>query len=73
MSDLELVQQYVRENSQPAFTALVNRHVNLVYSAAKRQVRSPQLAEEKARQLFNWDNRPDCKDKKCKATERIRL
>jgi hypothetical protein len=34
---------------------------------------SPQLAEEEARRLFNWDNRPDCKDKKCKATERVRL
>jgi RNA polymerase sigma factor (sigma-70 family) len=51
-SDLELLKQYARQNSQDAFTALVNRHLNLVYSAALRQVRSPQLAEEVAQSVF---------------------
>lgn len=46
MSDHELLHDYARAQSQPSFTALVNRHLNLVYSAALRQVRSPQLAEE---------------------------
>src|ERR1035438_7058219 len=51
-SDLDLLGQFARGKSQDAFTALVNRHVNLVYSAALRQVRSPQLAEEIAQSVF---------------------
>src|SRR5487761_2321036 len=51
-SDLELLGQFAREKSQDAFTALVQRHVNLVHSAALRQVRSPQLAEEVAQSVF---------------------
>ncbi|HEX3890331.1 MAG TPA: sigma-70 family RNA polymerase sigma factor [Verrucomicrobiae bacterium] len=51
-SDLDLLRQFARENSQDAFTEIVRRHVNLVYSAALRQVRSPQLAEEIAQSVF---------------------
>jgi RNA polymerase sigma factor (sigma-70 family) len=51
-NDLDLLGQFTRDHSQDAFTALVNRHVNLVYSAALRQVRSPQLAEEVAQSVF---------------------
>jgi RNA polymerase sigma factor (sigma-70 family) len=51
-SDLDLLRQFARENSQDAFTALVNRHVNLVYTAALRQVRSPQVSEEIAQSVF---------------------
>jgi DNA-directed RNA polymerase specialized sigma24 family protein len=51
-NDLDLLGQFTRDHSQDAFTALVNRHVNLVYSAAFRQVRSPQLAEEVAQSVF---------------------
>jgi RNA polymerase sigma factor (sigma-70 family) len=51
-SDLDLLRQFAREKSQDAFTELVKRHVNLVYSAALRQVRSPQLAEEVAQSVF---------------------
>lgn len=36
--DSLLLQQYVGDHSQTAFTALVQRHVNLVYSAALRQL-----------------------------------
>jgi RNA polymerase sigma factor (sigma-70 family) len=52
ISDLELLQDYTRNKSEESFTALVNRHLNLVYSAALRQVRSPQLAEEVAQSAF---------------------
>ena len=51
-NDLDLLGQFAREQSQDAFTALVNRHLNLVYSAALRQVRSPQLAEEVSQSVF---------------------
>jgi RNA polymerase sigma factor (sigma-70 family) len=51
-TDLELLRQFARDHSQDAFTTLVNRHVNLVYSAALRQIRSPQLAEEIAQSVF---------------------
>jgi RNA polymerase sigma factor (sigma-70 family) len=51
-SDLDLLRRFARENSQDAFTEIVRRHVNLVYSAALRQVRSPQLAEEIAQSVF---------------------
>lgn len=52
LSDTELIQQYAQHGSQPAFATLVSRHLNLVYSAARRQVRSPQLAEEVAQSVF---------------------
>jgi uncharacterized protein (TIGR03435 family) len=51
-SDLDLLRQFVRENSQDAFNEIVRRHLNLVHSAALRQVRSPQLAEEIAQSVF---------------------
>jgi RNA polymerase sigma factor (sigma-70 family) len=52
MSDLDLLDQYARENRQDAFAALLERHLKLVYSAALRQVRSPELAEEVAQSVF---------------------
>jgi len=51
-SDLDLLGQYARNHSQDAFATLVQRHLDLVYSAALRQVRSPQLAEDIAQSVF---------------------
>jgi RNA polymerase sigma factor (sigma-70 family) len=51
-NDLDLLRQFIHDQSQDAFTTLVNRHVNLVYSAALRQSRSPQLAEEVSQSVF---------------------
>ncbi len=50
--DLDLLREYTQKNSEDAFAALVNHHLNLVYSAAVRQVRSPQLAEEVCQSVF---------------------
>ena len=52
-NDLDLLGQFTREQSQDAFTELVNRHLNLVYSAALRQVRSPEVAEEVCQSVFS--------------------
>ncbi len=52
MNDQQLLEQYTREGSEEAFAALVHRHLDLVYSAALRQVRSQELAEEVAQSVF---------------------
>jgi len=51
-TDLDLLNRYTRQHAEDAFAELVRRHLNLVYSAALRQVRSPQLAEEVAQSAF---------------------
>jgi RNA polymerase sigma factor (sigma-70 family) len=51
-TDQDLLRRFACDHSQDAFTALVNRHLNLIYSAALRQVQSPQLAEEVCQSVF---------------------
>ena len=51
-TDLQLLARYTRQNAEDAFAELVRRHLDLVFSAALRQVRSPQLAEEVAQSAF---------------------
>jgi RNA polymerase sigma factor (sigma-70 family) len=51
-TDQDLLGEFARDQSQHAFTTLVQRHIGLVYCAALRQVRSPQLAEEVAQSVF---------------------
>lgn len=52
MSDEELISDYARHKSEEAFATLVERHLNLVYSVARRHVRSAALAEEVAQCVF---------------------
>jgi RNA polymerase sigma factor (sigma-70 family) len=52
MSDMELLQDYARHGSEAAFAGLVQRHVNLVYSAALRQVGIAAHAEEITQAVF---------------------
>jgi RNA polymerase sigma factor (sigma-70 family) len=51
-TDLELLARYTRHHAEDAFSEIVRRHLDLVHSAALRQVRSPQLAEEVAQSTF---------------------
>jgi uncharacterized protein (TIGR03435 family) len=50
--DITLLQDYAENNSQPAFAALVKRHVNLVYSTALRSAGSAHAAEEITQAVF---------------------
>src|SRR5689334_13347807 len=50
--DMDLVREYAVRGSERAFEALVSRHVSLVHSAALRQVRDSQLAEEITQTVF---------------------
>jgi RNA polymerase sigma factor (sigma-70 family) len=51
-TDLDLLSRYTRCRAEDAFAEIVRRHLGLVYSAALRQIRSPQLAEEVAQSAF---------------------
>ena len=50
--DMALVWEYAASQSEQAFETLVARHVNLVYSAALRQARDPDLAQEITQAVF---------------------
>jgi len=52
MHDWQLLQQYAENSSETAFRAIVERHLNLVHSAALRQVNDPQLAQEVSQAVF---------------------
>src|SRR5690349_5477880 len=51
-SDHELLAEFARDGSEPAFAALVERHVNLVYSTALRFTGNPHHAQEITQAAF---------------------
>ena len=50
--DMTLVREFAASRSDPAFAALVERHLGLVHSSALRQVGDAQLAEEITQAVF---------------------
>jgi RNA polymerase sigma factor (sigma-70 family) len=50
--DMQLLQEYATSRSEAAFTSLVSRHINLVYSAAMRSVNNPHQAEDITQSVF---------------------
>jgi len=52
MDDMALLREYVLRNSERAFSTLVSRHIDLVYSAALRHVGNHHNAEEITQAVF---------------------
>ena len=50
--DMALVREFAAHRSEPAFAALVERHLGLVYSAALRQAGDAHLAQEITQAVF---------------------
>ncbi len=51
-TDSQLLRAYAEHRSEPAFTELVRRHVDFVYSAAQRMVCDSHLAEDVTQGVF---------------------
>lgn len=51
-SDMELVRKFVRQSSEEAFSELVRRHINLVYSVALRFTGNSEDAQDVAQAVF---------------------
>ncbi len=52
MDDMELLRDYATRHSEEAFTTLVTRHIDLVYSAALRHTRNHHQAQEITQAVF---------------------
>jgi RNA polymerase sigma factor (sigma-70 family) len=52
MQDNELLRAYWRDRSEEAFAELVRRHIDLVFSTARRQVGDTALAEDVSQTVF---------------------
>jgi len=53
MSDAQLLRDYSEHGTEAAFSQIVARHTDLVYSAALRQVSAPDLAGDVAQDVFS--------------------
>jgi RNA polymerase sigma factor (sigma-70 family) len=51
-SDIQLLREYAEHGTEAAFTEIVTRNTNFVYSAALRQLDSPDIAAEVAQTVF---------------------
>src|ERR1043166_4579581 len=51
-SDLQLLREYVQRGHEAAFAEILARHTNLVFSAALRQLNSPDMAAEITQNVF---------------------
>jgi len=51
-NDMDLVREFASCDSEPAFTELVHRHINLVYSVALRYVGNPEDAQDATQAVF---------------------
>jgi len=51
-TDAQLLREYVEHRDEAAFRELVNRHADVVYASALRQVGSPDLARDIAQGVF---------------------
>ena len=52
LSDQQLLREYAQNRAEAAFAELVRRHVDLVYSAALRQLRDAHLAQDVTQAVF---------------------
>src|SRR3954463_5490968 len=52
LTDQQLLSAYCEQRSEEAFSELVRRHVDFVYSAALRMVRDPHLAQDVTQAVF---------------------
>ncbi|MGZ4987937.1 MAG: RNA polymerase sigma factor, partial [Limisphaerales bacterium] len=52
LDDISLLREFTERNAEQAFAALVERHINKVYSVALRHTRNPNSAEEITHVVF---------------------
>ncbi|MBC8104966.1 MAG: sigma-70 family RNA polymerase sigma factor, partial [Anaerolineae bacterium] len=50
--DMALLRQYVDEDSQDAFTALLDRHASWIHASARRALRTRDLADDATQTVF---------------------